>query len=244
MNKNNLFLLISMFLFMIGIIYPASLSAQISEGGIPSSFQYTNRLKSSLPIRQIPIDFSVEDLKMVDEWQVSQGAPLKVGTFIDTDLSIDNAGHWSSLPNGQKIWQLRIQAKGAIALMVSFKEFYIPEEGKLFIYNAERTHLIGAFTHQTNPSTLEYATEFIAGDDIILEYETNGRANQQPRLSIDRIGYGYNHLSVSPTKEGIGPGSSGSCMVNINCEEGDAWQTEKNGICLISFSMNKFVYYC
>ena len=244
MNKNNLFSLISLFLFIIGAICPVSLSAQISEGGIPSSFQYTNRFKSSLPIRQIPIDFSVEDLKMVDEWQVSQGAPLKVGTFIDTDLSIDNAGHWSSLPNGQKIWQLRIQAKGAIALMVSFKEFYIPEEGKLFIYNAERTHLIGAFTHQTNPSTLEYATEFIAGDDIILEYETNGRANQQPRLSIDRIGYGYNHLSVSPTKEGIGPGSSGSCMVNINCEEGDAWQTEKKGICLITFTINKYIYYC
>ena len=94
MNKNYLFSLISLLLFVIGIINPKHLSAQISEGGTPSSFQYSNRLKSSLPIKQIPIDFSVEDLKTVDEWQVSQGAPLKVGVFIGINLSIDTDGHW------------------------------------------------------------------------------------------------------------------------------------------------------
>ena len=244
MNKNYLFTLISLLLFAIGIINPELLSAQISEGGTPSSFQYNNRLKSSLPIKQIPIDFSVEDLKMVDEWQVSQGAPLKIGVFIDTDLSIDTDGHWTALPNGKYIWQLRIQAKEALALMLSFKEFYIPEKGKLYIYNADKTHLIGAFTHQTNPSTSEYATEFISGDDIILEYETDNRTNQLPRLSIDGIGYGYNHLSITQTKDGVGPGSSGSCMVNINCSEGNAWQTEKNGVCLITFTVNNYIYYC
>ncbi|MDO4756430.1 MAG: hypothetical protein Q4A54_08810, partial [Parabacteroides sp.] len=239
MNKNYLLSLIFLCLLIIESICPKSLYAQISEGGSPSSFQYSNRLKSSLPIKQIPIDFCVEDLKMVDNWQVSQGAPLKIGTFIDADLSIDNDGHWTTLPNGKNVWQLRIQAKDALALMLSFKEFYIPETGKLFIYNADKTHLIGAFTHQTNPSTSEYATEFIAGDDIILEYETDNRENQLPRLSIDGIGYGYNHLSINQTKDGVGPGTSGSCMVNINCSEGDAWQTEKNGVCLITFTVNK-----
>lgn len=244
MNKNYLFSLISLLLFVIGIINPKHLSAQISEGGTPSSFQYSNRLKSSLPIKQIPIDFSVEDLKTVDEWQVSQGAPLKVGVFIGINLSIDTDGHWITLPDGKNIWQLRIQAKDALALMLSFKEFYIPEGGKLFIYNADKTHLIGAFTHQTNPSTLEYATEFIAGDDIILEYETVNRETKLPRLSIDGIGYGYNHLSITQTKEGVGPNTSGSCMVNINCSEGDAWQAEKNGVCLITFTVNNYIYYC
>ncbi len=49
--------------------------------------------------------------------------------------------------------------------------FVIPEGGKLFIYNAEKTHLLGAYTSQTNPKGEAFATEFVAGDDITLEYE-------------------------------------------------------------------------
>ena len=240
MSKNILFPLISLLLFLL----PKTVYSQISEGGIPTSFIYTNTLKSDLPTVQIPIDFSVEDLKTVDAWQVSQGAPLKVGKFIDTNLTINNSGNWTTLSNGTKIWQLRIQAKNAIAIMLSFKEFYIPENGKLFIYNIDKTHIIGAYTHQTNPSTKEYATEFISGDDIILEYETDEETDEQPRIAIDAIGYGYNHLSISQTKANIGPDTSGSCMVNINCEEGDAWQAEKKGVCLITFTINKSIYYC
>ena len=244
MNKKVLFPLISLLLLLAGTTLPESAYAQISEGGTPVSFQYQNTLKSDLPTIQIPVDFSVEDMKTVDAWQVSQGAPLKVGTLIDTDLTTDNSGNWITLPDGNKIWQLRIQAKDAIALMVSFKDFYIPENGKLFIYNADKTQVIGAFTYQTNPSTKEYATEFLAGDEIILEYEAGNQANEQPRISIDAIGYGYNHLYISRTKADIGPGASGSCMVNINCEEGDAWQTEKNGVCLMTLIIGKYIYYC
>lgn len=55
--------------------------------------------------------------------------------------------------------------------MLYYETFYLPEGGKLFIYNAEKTHLLGAYTSQTNPDGKSFATEFVAGDDIILEYE-------------------------------------------------------------------------
>lgn len=241
MNKKVLLQLISLFLSVAGICLPESAYAQISEGGTPASFQYPNILKSDRPAVQIPIDFCVEDLKAVDRWQVSQGAPLKVGKLIKTDLSIDHSGNWTTLPDGHPIWQLRIQAQGAIALMLSFNDFYIPEKGRLFIYNADRTQVIGAFTHRTNPPTREYATEFLAGDEIILEYEAGDGTDGQPRLSIDAIGYGYNHLHVSRTKA---VNDSGACMVNINCEEGDAWQTEKKGVCRMTLPIGESLYLC
>lgn len=90
MNKKALLPLIGLFLLVTGIVLPGSAYAQISEGGTPTSFKYQNTLKSDLPTVQIPINFSVEDLKTVDRWQVSQGAPLKVGVLLPTDLTIDN----------------------------------------------------------------------------------------------------------------------------------------------------------
>ena len=100
MNKKALLPLIGLFLLVTGIVLPGSAYAQISEGGTPTSFKYQNTLKSDLPTVQIPINFSVEDLKTVDRWQVSQGAPLKVGVLLPTDLTIDNAGSWNTLPDG------------------------------------------------------------------------------------------------------------------------------------------------
>ena len=91
MNKKALLPLIGLFLLVTGIVLPGSAYAQISEGGTPTSFKYQNTLKSDLPTVQIPINFSVEDLKTVDRWQVSQGAPLKVGVLLPTDLTIDKS---------------------------------------------------------------------------------------------------------------------------------------------------------
>lgn len=70
MNKKALLPLIGLFLLVTGIVLPGSAYAQISEGGTPTSFKYQNTLKSDLPTVQIPINFSVEDLKTVDRWQV------------------------------------------------------------------------------------------------------------------------------------------------------------------------------
>ena len=94
-----------------------SLQAQISEGGLPPSFQFKSNLRSTKQAIQIPVKFSVEDLKAVDAWHVSQGAPLCIAKVIDTDFNIANDGDWITLPDGQQVWQLHLQAKDAIALI-------------------------------------------------------------------------------------------------------------------------------
>ncbi len=215
--------------------------AQLSEGGIPASFNTGTTLRNNPESVTIPIKFNVEDLKLVDEWQVSQGAPLRLATIIDTTLTIQEDGNWFTLNNDLHVWQLRVKAENAIALMVLYNKFRIPETGKLFIYNADKTHILGAYTHITHDTPGKFATEFIAGDDIIFEYETT-RPDLLPELEIEGIGYGYNHLSVSST--GISTRASGSCMVNINCEEGDNWQDVKNGVCKMTQKIGSSVYLC
>jgi hypothetical protein len=218
-----------------------NLYGQISEGGLPPSFRYGHSLRSTIPLAQIPVTFNVEDMKLVDEWQVSLGQPLKVATLIGSDLNMDNAGTWTILPGGESVWQLNIRAKGAIALMLYYKAFHIPEGGKLFIYNAEKTQVIGAFTHQTNPATDQFATEFVAGDDIVLEYVA-APGGEKPRIEIESIGYGYNHITVgnNPSLRSETP----SCYININCEEGNDWQTEKMGVCGMIQKIGNDSYIC
>ena len=206
------------------------LHAQISEGGLPPSFQFMTNLKSTEQPVQIPVSFSVEDLKVVDAWRVSQGAPLAIAKRIETDLSISNSGNWGTIPDGQKVWQLHLEAKGAIALILSYSDFYIPEGGKLFIYNADKSQVLGAYTTRTHPQNGHFATEPIAGDEITLEY-VPAASGEEPLLRISGIGYGYNHLYVTKGTKSAQEELSGPCMVNINCEEGDDWQLQQKGVC-------------
>lgn len=220
--------------------------AQISEGGIPPSFNLPTSLRSTPPIVEIPAKFSVEDLKAVDAWQTSQGAPLAVAKLIPVDLGIEQSGDWLTLPDGTRIWQLRLRAEGAIALTLYYSDFHIPDGGKLFVYNADKTHVLGAYTGRTNPPTKEYATGFVAGDDLILEYAA-APSGEMPRLKISGIGYGYNHLSVVSVNPSLRQADfwlSGPCMVNINCEEGADWQNQKKGVCHIIMLIGEKNYIC
>ena len=77
----------------------------------PPSFQFAGSLRSEKLAEQVPVNFSVEDLKTVDAWRVSQGAPLRVAKSIPTSFDIADSGDWISLPDGSQVWQLHLQAK-------------------------------------------------------------------------------------------------------------------------------------
>ena len=217
--------------------------AQISEGGIPPSFRYETTLRSALSTLEIPVTFNVADLIHIDEWQMSEGlTPPCIATSIDVNLNPENAGQWSKLPSGEKIWQLQLQAKGAIALILYYADFYIPEGGKLYIYNTEKTQILGAYTHYTNPQGGRFATEMVAGDELTLEYVA-GTNIDTPRINIESVGYGYNHITVKNNSISLRRAAA-YCEVNINCEEGDAWQNQKKGVCAMTQVIGSGTYIC
>lgn len=235
--------LLSISIFIIFFLQTTKIQAQISEGGTPPSFQYETTLRSSQATTEIPVTFYVEDLKRVDEWQAAEGlTPLRIATSIDVALNISNAGHWSTLPSGETIWQLNLRARGAIAIILYYADFYIPEGGKLFIYNAGKTQILGAYTYQTHPSGGPFATELIAGDELTLEYVA-GPDGEMPRIDIESIGYGYNHIEIKNGGVSL-RATAASCEVNVNCEEGDAWQSQKRGVCHMAQKIGSATYYC
>ena len=224
-------------------IMQATVFAQISEGGLPPSFQFQTTLRSQVATVQLPVAFNVNELKMADEQKAAQGTPLlAVAKLIDVAYNPSNAGDWSTLPDGNRIWQMNLHAKGAIALMVYYSDFYIPEGGKLFIYNADKSHILGAYTQNTYPTGGRFATEFVAGDNLALEYVA-APSGEMPRIEIEAIGYGYSNLSVINGAVSLRR-ESASCEVNVNCEEGNAWQNQKKGVCYMTQRIQNRTYIC
>ena len=219
--------------------HPSYVLSQISEGGFPPSFNYQQMTRSAEAVENVPVNFYIKDLLEKDNWQAQAGAPLRISKLIQVDYNMDNSGNYMTLPGGENIWRFQLKASNAIAIMLYYKDFYIPKGGKLFIYSADKSYLLGAYTHKTHPTGGLFATEFVGGEELVLEYVASEISDEKPRISINEIGYGYN---ASALREFCGINSRAtkaddcmsvdiSCMVDVNCEEGDAWRNEKKSIC-------------
>lgn len=244
-------------LMLIGILISGSLLAQISEGGTPPSIKYQIKADNVDKITLAKPDLRKE---MMEDVSADKGA-YRVGKMLTVDLSMENSGTWTELPDGGKIWRLKIHVDEAKALSVYYKDFYLPKGSKLFLYNSNQKQIIGAFTSFNNPENGEFSTEMIQGEELTLEYyqpslsvheNVYGRTaidTKKPSISIIWIGYvyrGVDHLMNRFMDEKPPQyGSSDACQVNVNCSpEGDAWQQEKRGVAEIYLTDGQYMYFC
>ncbi|MDD3875086.1 MAG: T9SS type A sorting domain-containing protein [Bacteroidales bacterium] len=224
--------------------------AQISKGGFPLGLSQTLSLEGVDQKIVQPNNFS--DIIKEDNENEKIGVVFRYGVWANVDAGIHNSGTWTVLPNGQRIWRMIINAPGALAISVDFDKFRLPAGAKLFIYNDQKDHVIGAFDQDNNHESLEFATELVKGEKIIIEYiepalqalgflerrnatdkEKEGLGDYLPLLNVSKIIYAYRNVGfLFPDLEND---AEKSCMVGINCSpEGTNWQNQKRGAARVS----------
>ena len=77
---------------------------------------------------------------------------------VDTDIDTENSGLWETLEDGSRIWRLSIKIEGAKALGLYYDAFRLPSTGELFVYNQDKTQIIGGFTSTNNHSSGLFAS--------------------------------------------------------------------------------------
>jgi len=216
------------------VLFSFSSYAQISHGGEPYSFK-NEGLKSIIDYRVLP-EIDLETLYMEDEIDENDpDIPWRFGKDIAVDYSLLNSGTWDVLPNGDRIWRLEIISYGAFSINLIYKKFYMPEGATLFLYNPQKTHVIGSFTKDNHKPDGGFATIPVRGERCIIEYYEPAKYKGQGQLEISYVIHAYKDFYASFNK---GYGSSGECNVNVNCPEGDEWQNEKRGVAMVLTSNN------
>lgn len=226
-------------LFIILSILLSSISyAQIKSNGIPVSF--TETLSREVPTIEIPAPNSIA-LGEEDKEDAMKGKPYRYAVLLDCDIDPSKDGLWETMDNGNKIWRLNIRSEGAQALGLYYDAFWIPSNGELYIYNSDKTKLLGAYTNANNHESGVFANEIIEDSEITLEYIQKGEG--QPIIHINQVSYAYR--SIKTTRDINNFGDSGSCEVNVNCSpEGDDWQDIKRAVCRISLKIGNNNFWC
>ena len=233
-------------IFILFIGFNLSTYGQIGEGGLPPSFFQSVNMRSVNSIDTIPnfealIDFNVDKLIREDSISLENHNSSRAAKSIPLNLNIDSTGVWNQV-NNLNVWQQSISAKGAKGIILSYKDFYIPIGGKLFIYNADKSQVLGGYNHDTNPNGGLFATEMITGESITLEYVGSSISEEKPRIIIDDLGYVYDERSLIYSEINLRsrPNSPSTilCAININCPDGNLWKKQKRGVIMLTIKRN------
>jgi hypothetical protein len=205
--------------------------AQLSVGGEPPSF---NRLTKE-SIHTITMGYvDVELLLAEDEIDLENGLPPRFGYPFEVNYNMENSGTWETLPDGSRLWRLKIASPGAYSINLIYDHFWMPEGARMFLYNEDRSMVLGAFTAQNNKPWDEFATGLVKGDICYIEYHEPVDVANQGIISVSRVVHGYKNLFDYKEADGIlGFGDSGDCNNNVNCPVGDDWQDEKRSVAMI-----------
>lgn len=216
------------------LLLSSHLFSQQSFGGLPISF--TNKSLSTnidrIVLPQPDMQLIMEE-DMLDE---KNGEMYKVGRIIPVALSPANSGTWDILEDGTKVWRLQISCKDAKSLTLLYSRFNLPEGSQYYLYNDNHKQLLGFYDNRTNPVKSErFSTRMVQGETTHLELVLPPNiSTEDVILEIEGAVYNYrgvdHMISYYQDEKETGFGESGACNVNINCPEGDNWQTEKKGV--------------
>ncbi len=182
------------------------LHAQENVGGIPYALR-TNMDRSTIPtVHAEPFDADAQAIR--DAQSDGSGAMPAYGKQLALDADMNSAGLWSTLPNGDHIWRLRVVSDGALGTELFFDDLFLPPDATLHIYDDRGEQLIGGFTAYNNTPSGIFSTARLDGEACILEY-------YEPRTVI---GMGHFRIaSVGHTYRLFGAAKSGACEVDVNC---------------------------
>lgn len=207
--------------------------AQRSYGGSPLAQQSGLRASEEVP-KMVLLDFNP-----ADEWQQSLWSTKKtfmpiLGRVIACPISFASEAQEVGTVKGHTIYRLHLNVEGdPVGTVLYYKDFFIPQGGRLYLYDSMGHTLLGAYTHATHPWHGSFATEPLSGGDIVLEYEAP-IGGELPSIEIEGVGYLFQNAMGADSYKGnldaSDPYTEKICQVNVNCEQGNEWKPQAAGV--------------
>ena len=221
-------------LFFVALFVCFYANAQLSTNEMPPSFSLK---EDNAVIKTISLE--KPDLTKVIEEDESDESLFKMRRFgVILKCGKDFFEHADVTTNEKgKIYRLAVEVPEAQALIFYSDRFVLPKGGKLFLYNEDRSKVLGAFSYFNNHQLKTFATEYLEGEKIIFEYFEPNDLREKAQIEITEIGYAYRDI---PEKASDEYRSSGSCNVNVNCSEGDDYRKQQRAVARIQVRMSQY----
>jgi lysyl endopeptidase len=192
-------------------------------------------------IYQLPsVDIAAEKSKSLDDFK----GPVKFGvnTYMDDINVIDGKasnGSWQSINKTKSKWTFKVYAPNATSLDFGFSKFYLPPTAELRVINNDGTIIRGPFTGSVNKKHGYFWPGIVPGDFATIEITVDNRFKKYLNFEIFDIPRGFDKFWEKP----IG-NKSLACNIDVNCSEGDPWESQINSVARYNFTVNGGQFLC
>lgn len=209
------------------LLLSGAASAQISEGGRPQILNTPALFSSDFETVQLP----TLDADAARAEDAKNPSYPRFAAPVSADISLENAGTWTEKPNGDRVWHCTLQSEEALSLILLFDQFDLPEGARLFAFNPVGSQVFGAYTKASCIPSKKFTIGPVSGSAVVLEYfEPASVQGTGSPFHLNRVDVAFDHNGDDVPEDF---GDSYPCHININCPEGDTFQTEKKGVARI-----------
>ena len=136
------------FTIIFSLLFLTKSVAQLSEGGIPPGFKFAPDTRlTPVELPAINTDSLIQDDAINQQYKEK---PYRFGYNHIVNYTFNNSGAWTKLPNGDRVWQIDIRARGAYSINLTFSNFMLPPQARLFMYSKNHKQILGGFSSNNN----------------------------------------------------------------------------------------------
>jgi len=204
--------------------------AQISHGGMPleQGAENFSKLRTAVDYFVEMPSFDLDSVLANDNLAGNRVGGLNFAYKFFVNLTPENSGVVFHTEDGTKIWKVGIRSPKAFSLNVLFKEFTLPEKAQVYLYNSDRTRVLGSFTRENRPNGGEFSIAPVEGEEITIEYHEPPDVSFSGKICISEVNHDYRGLFRAGTrfKMTILP-----CIPDLSCDS--QYDTIGRSVCLL-----------
>ena len=218
-----------------------ALTSYSQDNFLPESSNWESDLFPSLETF-VAETFDHTDLFDEDARIEAETGRYNIGRIAFADLSFTEECEKTVMPNGDLIYRLKFQSEGAEGVSVYFDQFYLPGGCELYVYSPDLNSNIKPLTSKDNTVHGRYNTDYVLGDEAVIElYQPLGSIGV-PNLEIRGFGHFYRDV-YDPNQQEASRGSD-PCQVNVNCPEGEGWEAQRDAVVRLRITDGSFIGLC
>ena len=203
--------------------------ASARQGEPPYSLEHPERTTSAIPIDVVgSIDAARRRAETTRRAQSMTPPSKRLATSDIIDVSIGSAhdGIWRLLPDGSRLWRVRVRATGATDLRFGFSRFELPPGATLYVIGADNYYQ-GPYTTGDSDDG-RFNSSIVPGDTATIELRVPAGAASSAEIEIATVGAGFRDLFKRTLF--TGPGTSGPCNINVVCPLGEPYPNEVRAV--------------
>lgn len=172
-----------------------AISVQVwAQNTLPKKpYSFKHKLKNKVTAVKLDADKAYK--KFLAEKNPHKQNNLYLGQYdTDTKLDMQEHGTWEQLPNGDRIWRLKLYADSKILTGIGIhadKTINIPEGGRLFFYSDDKKYVVGPVTEPNVKNAKQLLVNTIPGKNIWVEYYEPHSQRGHTVFNIDAILYRF-----------------------------------------------------